>query len=203
MKGIKYLLSDLDGVIRHYPLQRNTGIEQEFSLTPGSLLSAAFEKTLLSKAVCGFISDEDWRTEIVKSLSKSHPPEVAASAVQKWSDFPGIVDHSFLAFIETECIGLPVAVLTNGTSRLKKDLAKLEIESRFFKVFNSAEIGLCKPDKKLFTHVVQDLGCEPSDVLFVDDSISHVQAAQEVGMRTHHYKSFDEFKKVKFIEVGE
>ncbi len=70
---IKYLLLDLDGVIRHYPIQRNLQIEQKYNLKESTLLSAAFEKQLLSKAVCGLISDEEWRAEIINSISKDYP----------------------------------------------------------------------------------------------------------------------------------
>ncbi len=85
-------------------------------------------------------------------------------------------------------------MLTNGTSRLATDLTALGIESRFFKIFNSAVIGVCKPDRKIFAHVVENLGCAPSEIFFVDDSMSHVQAAQEMGMAVHHYQSPDDFQ---------
>lgn len=197
--AIKYLLSDLDGVIRHYPPERDREIEKKLGLPEKTITSAAFEKTLLSKAICGIISDEEWRAEITKVLSKFHAPDIAALAVKEWSDFSGVVDHQYLRHIETH-VGVPVVILTNGTSRLKSDLLKLEIGNRFFKVFNSAEIGICKPDKKLFIHVIQNLNCQPHEVLFVDDSMSHVQAAQEIGMRIHHYSSLDNFRKFKFTE---
>lgn len=68
--NIKFLLSDLDGVIRMYPPERAASIEQKHGLQAGAIFSHAFEKTLLSKAVCGHITDEVWRTEIAKSLAK-------------------------------------------------------------------------------------------------------------------------------------
>ncbi len=86
-------------------------------------------------------------------------------------------------------------MLSNGTSRLNSDLIKLEIENRFFKIFNSAEIGICKPDKQIYEYAIKNLGCLPSEVLFVDDSLSHIEAASAVGLRTYHYKSLQPFQK--------
>ncbi len=45
MTAIKYLLSDLDGVIRHFSPERDREIEQKCGLTQGVLLGTAFEKT--------------------------------------------------------------------------------------------------------------------------------------------------------------
>jgi len=191
---LRYLLLDLDGVIRHYPNQRNIEIEQKYNLNEGSLLSAAFEKSLISKAVCGLISDEDWRAEIINSVSKDCPRNIAAAAVAEWSDFSGLVDDEFLKYVNIKFASLPIAILTNGTSRLYMDLSKINLKDKFFKIFNSAEIGFCKPDKRIFTHVLTELNCQPSEVFFIDDSQSHIQAAQELGLKTHHYKSLDIFR---------
>lgn len=194
---IKFLLSDLDGVIRMYPPERVSSVEQKFGLPSGAIFAEAFEKTLLYRAVCGLITDEAWRSEITKALSKVCGEKVAVAAITEWSDFSGIIDHRYLSHVESRFSGIQVAVLTNGTSRLKSDLTTLGIENRFFKIFNSAEIGACKPDMKIYQHVVNELGCEPSEILFVDDSLSHVQAAKELGMVTHHYKSFEGFQQME------
>lgn len=198
---IKYLLSDLDGVIRMYPPERARAIEQKHGLPDGAIFSSAFEKTLLSQAVCGHITDEAWRSEIAKSLSKICGEKIATAATHEWSDFSGVVDHRYLGHVESNFSGVPVAILTNGTSRLKGDLTKLGIENRFFRIFNSAEIGVCKPDRQIYQHVITSLGCKSSEILFIDDSISHVEAAHEFGMATYHYRSFEDFQNYKFDEV--
>lgn len=196
---IKFLLSDLDGVIRTYPPERAMIIEQKHGLQVGAIFSAAFENALLTKAVCGLITDEAWRIEIVRKLSKVCGEKTAQTAIHEWSDFSGIVDHRYLQHLQEKYIGVPISVLTNGTSRLNSDLTKLGIKNSFFKIFNSAEIGFCKPDKKIYHYVIEQFGCRPSEVLFVDDSQLNVQAASEVGMITHHYKSFEDFKKQVWI----
>lgn len=195
MIGIKYLLSDLDGVIRHFSSDRDQEIEQRCGLSSGTLLGTAFEKNLLTRAITGVISDEAWRDEIIEVLSKTYTQNLATQAVKEWSAFPGKVDYQYLQYLELKFQGLPVVVLTNGTSRLHQDLKTLGIADRFFKVFNSAEIGFCKPDKKVYAHVIKALNCKPSEILFIDDSLSHVKAANELGMAVHHYRSLEGFRK--------
>jgi HAD superfamily hydrolase (TIGR01509 family) len=52
---------------------------------------------------------------------------------------------------------------------------------------------------KIFEYVIRALGCEASEILFIDDSLSHILAAQKVGMISHHYKSLENFK--NYLEV--
>lgn len=194
---IKFILSDLDGVIRKYPNERNLKIEEKFGLPQGSLVKSAFQTPFLEKAVCGHISDENWREEIEKNLTLLSSPEVSRLAMLEWNDFSGIVDYEYLNFLEVRFPKIPVAVLTNGTSRLKSDLSKLNLNDQFFKIFNSADIGFCKPNPKIFHHVVEKLNCKPSEILFIDDSLSHVQAAKELGMKVCHYNSLGDLEKTR------
>jgi FMN phosphatase YigB (HAD superfamily)/N-acetylglutamate synthase-like GNAT family acetyltransferase len=191
----KYILSDLDGVIRKFPIERDSIIEKKFNLELGTLFKTSFgDRDLLNRAVCGHITDEAWRLEIEKSLAFVCDSQIANSAMKEWSDFPGLVDHEYLNFLERHFGKIPIAILTNGTTRLLEDLAKIDLEDKFFEIFNSAEIGVCKPDKKIFEYVIKALGCEASKILFIDDSLSHVLAAQEQGMVGYHYKSLEDFE---------
>lgn len=48
--------------------------------------------------------------------------------------------------------------------------------------FVSHEIGLVKPDAEAFAHVVEQLGCRPESVLFLDDVAINVEGARRVGI---------------------
>jgi len=51
--------------------------------------------------------------------------------------------------------------------------------------FLSYELGLVKPDREIFEHVVGGLGCDPSEVLFLDDNQLNVDGARCVGLIAH------------------
>ncbi len=189
----KFILSDLDGVIRKYPQSRDQHIESKFGLPSGTIFSAAFTGPQLNEVVCGRISDEHWRSNIIAKISEAHSEDIARSAVQEWSNYPGQLDLSYLEFLNKNFPEIPISILTNGTSRLHADLARLGINDRFFKIFNSAEIGICKPNPEIYQRVLTELDCLSSDVLFVDDSKSHVQAASDLGFYTHHYFDLPSF----------
>lgn len=194
MTQIKYILSDLDGVIRKFPSKRDAVIEKKYNLALGTLFNIAFDKINLEKAVCGHITDEEWRSRIEKSLSLLYNEATAKQAIKEWSDFAGVVDHDYLNYLEQQFPRCPIVLLTNGTTRLLSDLKNLRIENYFFKIINSADIGFCKPDKRIFEYVLDILSCSPSEVLFIDDSLTHVKIAEEIGIKSHHYKSLNKFK---------
>jgi len=49
--------------------------------------------------------------------------------------------------------------------------------------FASHLIGKVKPDLEIFEHVITTLGCEPAEVLFLDDQPLNVGAAREAGIQ--------------------
>lgn len=194
---IKFILSDLDGVIRKFPNERNTEIEEKYGLPKGSLVQSAFQTPFLERAVCGQITDEQWREEVGKNLALVCSPEVAGLAMQDWNNFSGVVDYELLTLLKSQFAEIPVAVLTNGTSRLNSDLLNLNLLNQFFKIFNSADIGYCKPDHKIFHHVIAELNCEPSEILFIDDSLSHIKAAEMLGMNVCHYSTLSDLERFR------
>ena len=56
----------------------------------------------------------------------------------------------------------------------------------FKKAYYSFEIGIRKPDKEVFEFVLNDSNLNPSETLFVDDSLDNIKAAQNTGIKTYH-----------------
>ena len=60
---------------------------------------------------------------------------------------------------------------------------ELKLGAIFDRHFPSHLIGKLKPDREVFAHVAQTLGCEPSAILFLDDQPLNVQGARAAGLR--------------------
>jgi len=69
----------------------------------------------------------------------------------------------------------------------KKDTFNLR--DYFVKIFNSAELKLGKPDKKVFAKVLEEIHAPAKDVLFIDDQEKNVEAAQAVGIVSILFKN--------------
>src|SRR5215475_6593619 len=62
--------------------------------------------------------------------------------------------------------------------------------------FASHLIGKVKPDEAAFRHVVDVLGCDPQEVLFLDDNEQNILGAKAVGMNAIQVKGVAEAARV-------
>jgi glucose-1-phosphatase len=74
---------------------------------------------------------------------------------------------------------------------------KNHFQDQFEKVYYSSSVGMRKPDKEIFDFVLFDTDLEKEDVVFIDDSIQHVEGALKVGIDALHL----DLKKEKIGEL--
>lgn len=55
----------------------------------------------------------------------------------------------------------------------------------FDKMYTSYEVGVTKPDRKIFDYMIADSGLIPSETLFVDDAKSNVEVGRNLGFQTY------------------
>ncbi len=60
--------------------------------------------------------------------------------------------------------------------------------------FSSCQIGAIKPEPEFFKYIESNLNMQAKDIAFIDDSLSHIQAATKLGWTCHHYQNIEEFK---------
>jgi len=66
----------------------------------------------------------------------------------------------------------------------------------------SYELGVCKPDKKMFQELIVRAGVPADSIVFADDNSDNIQGAQEVGITTLIYTAFEDFlKELKSLGV--
>lgn len=63
----------------------------------------------------------------------------------------------------------------------------------FKQIYFSFKIGKRKPNINAFEHVVNDLNISPSKILFVDDSLQHVEGAKKIGINAVHLEEQNSF----------
>ncbi len=185
---IKALIVDLDGVLRTWGQRPFASIEADHDLPNGCMAAVAFDPKRLLPAITGQVSDESWRAGITAELVARHGP-AGARAVQDWSRGCGELDSEVCDLTRAQRETRRVAVLTNATSRLRSDLATLELGAYVDVVFSSADLGVAKPDARAFERVAASLCCSFAECAFVDDSSVNVATAKELGMTGHQYRS--------------
>lgn len=69
---------------------------------------------------------------------------------------------------------------------IKNDIQETSLEPLFHTHYFSNEIGMRKPDVKTFEFILEQNNFNPSETLFLDDSIQHIEGAKKAGIRTVH-----------------
>lgn len=86
----------------------------------------------------------------------------------------------------------------------------MEKFSSIFSVFENATIPfecpqsgrmIKKPDPQFFLAHTKKYNVEPHQIIFIDDKIANVHAAQKVGMHALHFKNSDDLRK-QLIKLG-
>lgn len=89
-----------------------------------------------------------------------------------------------------------IGLLSNiGRGGAERYFAGVDTNQYFDDMVLSGEVGMVKPDARIFELAAERLGVEPQACVFVDDSQRNCEAASEVGMRTVVYTSFDQYKR--------
>ena len=188
MTAIRVVLTDFDGVIRHWPAAVTASVEDRHGLQRGSLPRAAFDPSILDDAITGRVTDSEWRSEVARRLGVETDEATARSAVAAWSTSRGVVDQAVLRVLQAARSVAALGLVTNATTRLDDDLARLGLSDAFDFVVNSSAVGCAKPSRRFYEHAARQCGCEPGAVLVVDDRPENVDAAIDFGFHGHLHR---------------
>ncbi|MGP3968056.1 HAD-IA family hydrolase [Streptomyces sp. 6N223] len=187
------VLCDIDGVLRHWPAP--DALEQAHGLPTGALAAAAFAPARLHPAITGRITDEEWRSAVAADLAATHgSADRAHAAVTAWSALVPVVDHDVVTLLRQVRNVASVALVSNATTRLERDLARQGLTDLADTVVNTARIGVAKPDPRVYILTAERLEATPARCLFVDDTPANVTAAREAGMAALHYRHIGDLR---------
>jgi HAD superfamily hydrolase (TIGR01509 family) len=119
------------------------------------------------------------------ALSPKVLGEGAAASVEVWEEYITLdpVAVSVLSILSQQKV--PLALITNfdHPPHIHRLLERLDLRRFFDVVTVSAEVGLKKPDPKIFGPALEATGLAPESVIFVGDSDDDVGAAINCGMQ--------------------
>jgi len=180
------VIFDLDGVIRDWNDDAMSDLEAAFGIEPGAILALGFGPELGPAATTGRLTYREWMDEIRRRILAEYGDGVTG-ALDEWEANVGMVDTEMLAVLRAVRRHCTAAVLSNGTTRLRRDLHALDLIDEFDVIFNTAEIGIAKPDPAVFHHVLVELGASTEQVVFIDDLLENVDGARAAGLRAHQH----------------
>ena len=166
-------------------------------------------ETLFDLYETGKISTNEFLTKIIERADLE-PTEELFSKFDKAIRVFSNPDRRMLNLIKSLNSNVTLAILSNNWMALEEtirglDGTKYEYLSLFGEhVYLSHRIGYKKPDKEAFQVVLDHIGIEPQNVLFVDDKERNTLIAEEMGMKGYIYtkEKFKEFEEYIFEYVS-
>lgn len=169
---------------------------------PEALLARTFDDPAICKVVYAeFLAHPDWLELDRGTLA---PADAVARAAQR----TGLRDHVFANLLNRVPSSLvPISETVDLLYRLRDQghslyclsnmhVASIEFLERmhnFFEVFSgiviSCRVKLCKPEEKIYAHLLETFHIDPADAVFVDDVEINLVAARKFGIRAIRFES--------------
>ena len=116
---------------------------------------------------------------------------------ERWEEMvPGAIEGTVAILSELKERETPLYALTNW-SHETFPIARPRFP--FFEWFDgivvSGEIGLIKPDARIYHHLLERFGLAAGDCVFIDDSAANVAGAEAVGITGLHFQSPEKLRR--------
>lgn len=123
--------------------------------------------------------------EGVAALSSEFPhyADLIRAYHERWEDsVPGPIEGTVTLLKRLKKAGLPLYALTNFSAETFPIMRRrYDFLNLFEYILVSGEVGLIKPDPAIYHLLLEKIGRQASECVFIDDSIKNVTAARELN----------------------
>jgi epoxide hydrolase-like predicted phosphatase len=179
--SIRAIIWDLGGVIlRTEDRTPRLQLAERLGMTYDDLDRLVFESQSSKLATVGIIDETRHWESVCKTLNLpvEEVPDFQASF------FGG--DHIDMTLLDTIRSFKPryrTGLLSNAWSGLRKYIENdWNISEAFDDIIISAEVGLAKPDQRIYQLAIDRLGVAADEAVFIDDVLGNVEGAQAAGL---------------------
>jgi len=181
--SIRAVIWDFGGVLlRTEDYAGRERLAQRLGKSRQELEDLVFSSVSGTQAQLGKISDdENW--ENVRLSAGLSSAELADFQTDFWSG--DRLDEGLIRLIQDLRPAHKIGLLSNNYPSLRSALQdRWKIADIFDVIIISAEVGLLKPDERIYRLALDQLDLAPEETVFIDDFAHNLIGAQKVGMRT-------------------
>ncbi len=163
---------------------------REFKKICKAPIEKLFHNNIVYNFDIGNISEDEFIAQFKQLLeiSEDHSVRYAWDAMIK-----GVPSETILLLQKLKK-QFPIYALSNTNSLhikaintiLARDYSVPDLKHLFHKVYYSYEVGLSKPDKRIFEYVMSDSQLIPNNTLFIDDNEDNIRVAERLQFQTLH-----------------
>lgn len=193
--AIRAIIFDLGGVILRTDDPRpRTALAERLGKTYAELDEIVFANPVSQAGERGLATPEQVWAEVARLLAL---PASEVERVRRDFFAGDQVDMALVELIQ----GLRGEYLTALLSNywvvdmprfLREDL---KLPNIFDLVISSASVGLAKPDPQIFNLVLERLGVEAGEAIFVDDNLANIQSAGQMGIHAVRFLNYEQLRR--------
>jgi haloacid dehalogenase superfamily, subfamily IA, variant 3 with third motif having DD or ED/haloacid dehalogenase superfamily, subfamily IA, variant 1 with third motif having Dx(3-4)D or Dx(3-4)E len=186
---LRAVLWDMGGVLlRNMIPEPRIRLAELYGMSESQLEELVFENPVSKKATIGEVGVEElW--EYVREALQLDPQKLAEFEVTFWSS--DRVDEELIDFIQSLRQNYKIGLLSNAFVDARPSLSKRfpGLLNVFDEVVFSYEVKIAKPDPRIYSLMLDKLGLEPENAIFVDDFRENVEAAHALGIHAIQFRN--------------
>ena len=191
MKKCKAIIFDLGAVILNINYQNTIDEFTKLGVNnAATFYSKKVQKNLFNQIETGMISSN----EFLKALQKETKNANINQVEKAWNAMLLDLPEERIQLIEKLKKNNYSIYLLSNTNAIHIDAIKKQLGERkwlafcklFDKMYLSHELGLRKPDVKIFEYILNEQKLKAEEVFFIDDSPQHIASAKKIGIHCHH-----------------
>jgi epoxide hydrolase-like predicted phosphatase len=120
----------------------------------------------------------------IGELLRLGPAQVAAFMADAWEEYLGTLNVELADYFASLRPAYRTAIISNsfvGARQLEQE--RYGFEKMTDLILYSHEVGLAKPDQRIFELACERLAVRSQEMIFLDDVQAYVEAAREIGIQ--------------------
>lgn len=138
-----------------------------------------------ARATVGEITEDEHWFNVMKVLKRP------ASEYERIRDefFAGdVIDHDILTFLRSIKPKYKTGLISNAWSGLRNYIVREKFDDAFDRMIISAEVGVAKPEAKIFQIALEQLQVKAEEAVFVDDFYENIESCEKLGITGIRFK---------------
>jgi epoxide hydrolase-like predicted phosphatase len=182
---IRAVFFDFGGVIMRTEYQApREHLAERLNMEYDDLVRLVFNSETGRRASLGAVTMEQHWASVMKKLKR---PASEARAIRDEFFAGDVLDRNLINIIRSLRGRFKTGLISNAWDDLRGYIVKEKFDDAFDAMIISAEVGVMKPDPRIFQVALDQLQVPAEEAMFVDDFTENIDGCEEVGMSGFHF----------------
>ena len=178
--SLRAVYIDLGGVLVRTEFQApRQHLAERLGLEYEDIVRIVFDGESGRRASLGEITEAEHWAEVIRRLRR---PAAEAEAIRDEFFAGDVIDRNLVDFLRGLRDTYKTGLISNAWSGLRPWIVTNKFDDAFDLMVISAEVGVMKPDPRIFQYALEQFDVTPPETAFIDDFPENVEAARLLGM---------------------